>query len=1192
MASFILRIYDYMKTHRSWCALVFFVLSGLLVFQLTRLDYKEDISDFLPLDSRNQEAMSIYQNISGANQLFAMFECRDSTSIDPDLLIAAVNGFTETLEASDTTHLVSKVTAQIDIEHLSDIVEYTYQNIPYFLDENDYQRFDSLLSSPDYYEKQLRHDKELLMLPGGGLLSDNIGRDPFNLFTPIVSLLQRSSSDMSYELYDGYIFSPDMKKAIIIIGSPFGSSETEMNSQLVGLLESCAASTMSEVAGVDIHITGGPAIAVGNSQQIKRDSYLSITLAIIIILLLLFLAFRNVRNLLLIAISIGWGWLFGLGGLALFHNDVSIIVLGISSVILGIAVNYPLHLIAHLYHCSDMRTALREIVSPLIVGNITTVGAFLCLYPLHSIALKDLGLFSSLLLVGTILFVLMFLPHLAKAHRPMNHPLLERISSIQLENRPTLIIAVVILTLIFGYFSTRTVFDTNMSHINYMTDQQKKDMEYFQEMMRNASDNQVVYVVSSAPSMDEALDHSLEIQPYLKRLQSEGEILAYSGCSRFIISQSEQKRRIGLWKTFVARYGDEILANLKRCSKSEGFAEDSFEDFASILKAEYANQENAYFDPLKNSIFAAYLCTDTVAQVYNVVDVLTVSPPNVAALKETLQKSNIGSFNFDVQGMSSEIANALSDNFNYICWACGIIVFLFLWFSLGSIELALLSFLPMTISWVWILGIMGLLDINFNIVNIILATFIFGQGDDYTIFMTEGSSYEYAYRKKMLTSYKSSIILSAMIMFVGIGSLIVARHPALRSLAEITIVGMFSVVLMAYIFPPLIFKMLVKKKESYRLRPISVKPFFAKLWSSGVHITLLTGLFVIGGLLFAWARPGLRKKERFGGIVRRAINWYFRHIAGVRYEIRNEYGHLFEEPLIIAYNDCSKYAFAILVSLTQKPVVISNKSITLHFMERKILEWTDFIILRDDIDVPSLMAYKEKNYGFAVPINGTDDIRSLDLRQCEQVGNLSESLGIGIIPVIIHGIKDTMSMNSYQIYSGRITVGVYKTVDDYTTTTNAAMSFYDHYTQLYDQLVAELECADYFVGFVLDRYKYKGVEVLSAVRRNINNHKSYSQWIDVPVSPSPTFIADTGLGEFAMLFSLVHKGHDVTLLINDDDKATLAKYSLSDVAGNVNVLSSLDDSRSLLREGQTVYLVHPTELLLAYFSPFHPIIIQ
>ena len=116
----------------------------------------------------------------------------------------------------------------------------------------------------------------------------------------------------------------------------------------------------------------------------------------------------------------------------------------------------------------------------------------------------------------------------------------------------------------------------------------------------------------------------------------------------------------------------------------------------------------------------------------------------------------------------------------------------------------------MAVSWLWILGIMALLGIQFNIINIILSTFIFGQGDDYTIFMTEGTVYEYKHHRPMLASYRRAIILSALIMFIGIGSLIIARHPALHSLAEVTIVGMFSVVLMAFVIPPLAFRLWIR----------------------------------------------------------------------------------------------------------------------------------------------------------------------------------------------------------------------------------------------------------------------------------------------------------------------------------------------------------------------------------------------
>ena len=179
--------------------------------------------------------------------------------------------------------------------------------------------------------------------------------------------------------------------------------------------------------------------------------------------------------------------------------------------------------------------------------------------------------------------------------------------------------------------------------------------------------------------------------------------------------------------------------------------------------------------------------------------------------------------------MNSAIAGSLSNDFNYIGFACGFIVFLFLWISFGRFELSLLAFLPMAVGWIWILGIMSMLGMQFNIVNVILATFIFGQGDDYTIFITDGLIEEFAYRKKLLPSFKNSIVISALIMFIGMGSLIVAKHPALHSLAEVTIVGMFTVVLMAWVVPPLIFGWLVKRNGVVRPEPITIGYLWRKL---------------------------------------------------------------------------------------------------------------------------------------------------------------------------------------------------------------------------------------------------------------------------------------------------------------------------------------------------------------------------
>ncbi len=825
MTSLIVDIFEFLKRHRvlRWLSLSLLTLclAGLVLGQT----YKEDISDFLPLDSKYRQALDVYQDFSGADRIIVLFQFRDSTMADPDSMTVTIADFQQCLETMDSAGLCQDLTTQIDAEQLSGVADFVYANIPYFLTEADYARMDSLLASDDYVTNQLVADKQLLMLPVSGLFSENFSKDPLNLFTPAVSRLQHSQPDVNYELYDGYIFSPDRQYAFAMMRSPYGSSETENNARLLQLLRQAADKTMAAHGQIDFRFIGGPVIAVENASQIKRDSLLSVLLAIVLIVGLLLWVFRDVRNLLLIVLSIAWGWLFAMGMLAVFHDNVSVIVIGISSVILGIAVNYPLHLIAHLRHTPDMKNALKEIVMPLVVGNVTTVGAFLALVPLRSVALRDLGTFAALLLIGTIVFVLIWLPHMVRAsHVAPRHSLLDRISDFSIENQRWVVAIVALLTLVLGFFSMKTTFDANMSHINYMTPEQHQDMAYFQRIATQASDEeQTIYIVSSDSTLEGAVSQNAALSPALKHLDLQGEMNNNDPVELFLATGPQQRQRLERWNDFVSKHAGRIEQSVRAAGASLGFAPTSFDGFYQLLHTPFAEQPLSYFNPLISTALASRMVMDSTERRYHVIREVAVPADRLKQVEAQLEKDCPNVLTFDVASMNSSIATNLSDDFNYIGWACALIVFLFLWFSLGSLELAMLSFLPMAVSWVWILGIMALLGIHFNVVNVILATFIFGQGDDYTIFMTEGCQYEYAHGRKMLASYKSSIIISALIMFIGIGTLIFAKHPALHSLAQVTIVGMFSVVLMAYLFPPLIFKWLTTRDGVNRKCPITLR---------------------------------------------------------------------------------------------------------------------------------------------------------------------------------------------------------------------------------------------------------------------------------------------------------------------------------------------------------------------------------
>ena len=883
-------IYEWSNRHRLPMVVFMGIITVLLLCSMLRQHYREDISDFLPLDSRHEQVIRAYQHYTGTGRVVVMFRSHPDAAADADDIVDAIDDFLMRVEATDTTHTITAIQGRIDMEAVSQLLTFTTDNAPYFLCDKDYDRIDSLLSNPDYIADRMTTLKRQMLFPTGNLSETTVRNDPMGLYSPLLQELQpASAADAHYEIYGGYLFAPDRSFALLAIQSPYGTSESAHNAALLRLLEQCADSTQDEIPQVDIQFTGGPVIAVDNAGRIKKDSIIAAALAVLLIVILLRITLRSSRHILLIVVTIAWGALFALGSLALIRQGVSVIVIGVASVIIGIAVNYPLHLIAHLHHTPDIKTTLKEIATPLIVGNITTVGAFLSLVPLQSTALKDLGLFCSLLLIGTILFTLFCLPHLIgekKAARDRHEGkggralsdrtdrLIGTLTTWRLKRQKSMVISIILLTVVFAIASRNTTFDTDISHINYLTAEQRDRLSALRQIAPHTTASSTLFALVTDSTLDGALSLNRQFCDSLAQWTAVADIGNHH-LKRFLPSYEEQQRRLEQWNTHIASNADKIIKSLSEEGKRQGFASETFAPFIASISRQYHPVDPSQFvfsaslskAPLElsslHSHFASEVMYDSVLRCYQVIVPLQISAAQKECLYQHLDPTNQHVMLFDMEHANSTIATTLSDEFNYIGWACALIVFFFLWFSLGSIELALVSFLPMAVSWVWILGIMALTGIQFNVVNIILASFIFGQGDDYTIFITEGCQYEYAYRRNILPSYRRSILLSALIMFIGIGSLIIARHPALRSLAQITIVGMFSVVMMAWILPPIIYRFLTTNRDGFRTQPLTLRALLPPHYGRDNCYLLVKDRYRYCGIeIYAPARHSLRQLRR------------------------------------------------------------------------------------------------------------------------------------------------------------------------------------------------------------------------------------------------------------------------------------------------------------------------------------------
>lgn len=1166
MSKFFISLYQAFFQKRILLFLILFLIIGVFCYRATKISFQENIAGFLPDNKENEQINYAYQNIGAANKMMVNFVCSDTSKTNQSLLMEAVDDFVACFQKVDTNGFTSEISYKIDQRQFLEITEFINNNLPYFLTESDYQHFDSLLTE-EYISHVFNENKKLLLMPSGMVMKKMLLIDPLHLSAGVLKNLQSFQLNNDYQLIDDYIFSKDAKKAIVTITSSFPVSETAMN----GLLVQSVNQVINEVEKhfenqVSIDLFGSAPIAVENATQIKRDSYISIGLSIVLILLILIYFFKNFKSIVLIFVPVVFGVLFSIAMLALLKDSVSIIAIGAGSIIIGIAVNYPLHFLVHYKYEKNIPQLLKDIVPPLTIGNITTVGAFLSLLFISSSSMHDLGLFAAFLLVGTILFVLIFLPHLFKnkphSKKEIIGTTFKKLSNFSPEKNSYVVISVIVLTFFLYFMSSKATFETNMHKINYMTDSQRKQFE--QVLKESDTTLHQLYFVAEGKTIDQALKEYENSVETVNLLKKSGNINKIAGIGRFLPSKIKQKECIDLWNSFKDKKAEFILNQIDIYSEKYGFKKNAFDEFKTMLQKDFEPHNLSYFSPIVDNLASNYLIDNENRAM--VVTMLFVDRSKSESIMDELNNHSENTFAFDSQTITKKMISGLSSDFNYVLYICSFIVFAFLIFSFGRIEMALIAFFPLAISWIWILGIMGTFDIRFNIINIILATFIFGQGDDYAIFITEGLMFEYTYRKKMLASYKNAVVLSAVIVLIGIGSLIFAKHPAMRSLAEVTIIGMLSVLLMVYIFPPLFFKILTKKKGKNRLAPITLKKWFLTFIS--FTFFLLGSLYVTlaGFILLTIGRKSDKNKKRYHSILYNISRFIMRHLPLVKVSYKNQFNEKFDKPSVIISNHQSHIDLMCLMSLTPNLIILTNKWVWHSPFYGQIIRYADFLPIADGIEtnIDKLSEMVDKGYSIVIFPEGTRSADCSIQRFHRGAFYLAEKLNLDIIPVMLHGVGFAVPKQELMIRKGQIHIEILDRIKpndnsfgiSYQERSKSMRQFYIKY---YNDICKKVENADYYADLVIHNYIYKGYSIEKNARKMMKYYHNFTPIIEKIPNCKNILVLNCGQGEFALTCSLVYKEVNIKAFDTNKDNIALAENCIS-VPNNLQFTSEKSDA--------------------------------
>jgi uncharacterized protein len=1156
MANLFLYIYSYFASHRKIFFTVFILLFGVTGFFALKIKPEEDISKILPKDRQSEKLNEILQNARFADKLVLMVSMKDSAHASPETLASFSDSFSENLR-NQYPSLIHLVDEQINDSLAPQLMQIVTDHLPVFLEPKDYNYIDSL-GYPERLKEILLKDLQTLSSPAGLVMKSFIKRDPAGIGAAAFNKIRQLQYDENFDLYDGHIISKDERYMLLFVGPAFPADNTGRNSQLLNGMDQIITRLQSQGFGmVQANYFGGVAVAAGNAAQLRRDSILTLSVTALFLILFISWYFKKKRAPFLILLPVILGALFSLSILYCIKGTISVIALAAGSIVLGIAINYSLHVYNHFRHRRDMRAVIKDLSFPLTIGGLTTIGGFLCLQFVQSEILKDLGLFAAFSLIGASLSSLIFLPHLitdpksdiSLVKSSERDSWILRVANYHPEKNKWLIGAIFILTVVFAFFVNRVGFDQDMMHMNYMPEKLIKAESTLNKI--NAYSLRSVYLVTDGNNLEAALKRQESVNETINMLRQKNIIKKYTGVFQLLISDSLQKERILYWNQYwTDKRKSSLLNNLKQAGEPIGFRESAFDPFSQLLNKKYVPLDPSETNMLRTGFANDYIIEKS--DKVSLISLLKVEPEDKKLVYQTF--SGVPDVTvIDKQYLTSKLLDIVTADFNQIGWMVSLLVFFVLLLTYGRIELALVSFIPMVIAFVWILGIMGLAGLQFNIVNIILSALIFGLGDDYSLFIMDGLLQEYKTGKKNLSSYKSSIVLSAITTLVGLGVLIFAKHPALRSIAFISITGILSVVLIAQVLIPFFFDFLIRNRIKKRLFPWTAAGLIKSIFSLS-YFAIGSWVVTVIGFIILKLNPfsGARTRYIYHWILS-SYTWSVLYIMeNVKKKIINPQKEDFSKPCMMIANHQSFLDILVMTMLNPKVILLTNNWVWNSPVFGMLVRIAGYYPIARGIENGIEYMEEQVKAGFSIAVfpEGTRSADEQIRRFHKGAFFIAEKLELDILPVLIHGTGYTMSKSDFLLKDGYVTIKYLPRVKsddlyfgvDYT---ERAKYMGRYFRQQYEKLKEEREQPRFFRELLKYNYLYKGPVLEWYLRVKIRLENDYQVFHELLPKQGRILDIGCGYGFMSYMMNFAAPGRDMIGYDYDDEKISVASHCFS-----------------------------------------------
>jgi 1-acyl-sn-glycerol-3-phosphate acyltransferase len=352
---------------------------------------------------------------------------------------------------------------------------------------------------------------------------------------------------------------------------------------------------------------------------------------------------------------------------------------------------------------------------------------------------------------------------------------------------------------------------------------------------------------------------------------------------------------------------------------------------------------------------------------------------------------------------------------------------------------------------------------------------------------------------------------------VGLGALIFARHPALHSLATISLFGIVAVVLVSYTIQPVLFRMLITSQTEKGGAPYTLGSLVNTAYAFGLFVT---GCQLLQALIFTlWPLPMARRRKQ------RIVQWSIHHMTRgflramvTTKTIRlNEPGERFEKPAVVIANHQSFIDILVLLSICPKAVMVTNGWVWRSPVFGRIVRYLGFYHAADGYErlAPALAQKVAEGYSVIVFPEGTRSADGKIGRFHKGAFYLAGELGLDILPICLYG-NGMISSKRQPIYikHGLVVSRVLPRMaaaDPANCSAQAKAAcrlMRREYLGLYETY--NRPCNPYFRDMLIKSYTYKGPVLEWYMRVKVRLERSYELFDRIV--PRDAAVVDLGCG--------------------------------------------------------------------------------